>query len=64
MNWDAIMKALADIRYDGEFTYEADSFLRYFSKDFKPTAVKFMVDMGRYLIGRYEHFLAENANNL
>lgn len=61
MNWEEIMKALADVRYDGEFTYEADNFLVHFPKDYKPHAVKFMVDTGRYLIGRYEHYLAENA---
>ncbi|MBR6726933.1 MAG: sugar phosphate isomerase/epimerase [Clostridia bacterium] len=61
MDWDAIMKALADIRYDGEFTFEADAFLTRFPKDYKPVAVKFMVDTGRYLIGRYEHYLAESA---
>lgn len=61
MDWEAIMRALADIRYDGEFTFEADSFLAGFPKEFKPTAAKFMVDTGRYLIGRYEHYLKESA---
>lgn len=61
MDWEAIMKALADIRYDGEFTFEADAFLSRFPKDYKPVAVKFMVDTGRYLIGRYEHYLKESA---
>lgn len=60
MEWEEIMKALADIKYDGVFTYEADNFLPHFPKDFKPTAVKFMVDTGRYLISRYDHYLSEN----
>jgi sugar phosphate isomerase/epimerase len=60
MNWDAIMKALADIRYDGDFTFEADNFLSHFPNDFKPRAVKFMVDTGRYLIGMYDKHLANN----
>ena len=62
MNWEEIMKALAAIRYDGEFTYEADAFLVHFPADYKPRAVKFMVDTARYLIGKYEHYLAENTN--
>ena len=58
MNWDAIMKALADIRYDGDFTFEADNFMSHFPKDFKPRVVEFMVDTGRYLIGKYDEYLA------
>jgi sugar phosphate isomerase/epimerase len=57
MEWEEIMKALADVRYGGEFTFEADNFLPHFPDAFKPTAVKFMVDTGRYLISRYDHYL-------
>jgi sugar phosphate isomerase/epimerase len=60
MNWDAIMKALADIRYDGDFTFEADNFLSRLPNDFKPRAVKFMVDTGRYLIDIYDKHLANS----
>jgi len=59
MNYDEIMKALADIRYDGEFTYEADAFLHHFPRDFKLNAAKFMVEMGHYLIDKYDRFRAE-----
>lgn len=61
MNWDEITKALADIDYDGEFTLEADAFLRYFEKDFKPTACRFMIDRSRYLIDKIEKYKAEKA---
>lgn len=61
MDWEAIMKALADVRYDGDFTFEADNFLNNFPNDFKPRAVKFMVDTGRYLIGRYDEHLKSAA---
>lgn len=60
MNWEEIMKALADIRYDGDFTFEADNFLNHFPNDFKPCAVRFMADTGRYLISRYDAYLKEN----
>lgn len=60
MSWEEIMKALADIKYDGEFTFEADRFLLHFPMALKPMASKFMVDTGRYLIGRYEHHLNQN----
>lgn len=59
MNWEEIMKALAEIDYDGELTFEADNFLGHFPRDFKLNAAKFMVDMGRYLIGRYDFYRAE-----
>ena len=54
MNWDNIMQALADIDYTGEFTYEADGFLRYFDNGYIPQACKFMEQTGRYLIAKYD----------
>lgn len=63
MNWEEIMKALAEVDYDGELTFEADAFLHHFPRDFKPNAVKFMVEMGRYLIGRYDFYRKEMAEN-
>jgi sugar phosphate isomerase/epimerase len=60
MEWDEICKALADIKYDGDFTFEADAFLRYVPKDFKPTACKFMADTGRYLISKIESHMQNN----
>lgn len=52
MNWDNIMKAFEDIKYDGEFTYEADAFLKGFSTDYLPKAVEFMVQTARYLVAK------------
>ncbi len=52
MNWDNIMKAFDDIKYDGEFTYEADNFLKGFDNDYFPRAVEFMVQTARHLISK------------
>ncbi len=52
MNWDNIMKAFDDIKYDGEFTYEADAFLKGFPTDYLPKAVEFMVQTARYLVSK------------
>ena len=52
MNWDNIMKAFDDIKYDGEFTYEADAFLKGFSTDYLPKAVEFMVQTAKYLVSK------------
>ena len=60
MNWDEITKALADIDYDGEFTFEADAFLKNFDNAFKPEAVRFMVKRGRDLIAKIESHKQNN----
>ncbi len=52
MNWDEIMRALEDIKYDGEFTYEADAFLKGFPEDYYTKAVEFMVQTARYLVSK------------
>ncbi len=54
IHWDAVLEALADIDYQGDFTFEADSFLVGFDKNFLPTAMKFMCDCGKHLVGRFE----------
>ncbi len=59
MDYNEIMKALADIDYTGDFTLEADGFLRHFEKDFKPTACKFMADRSRYLMAKFEEIKAK-----
>ena len=56
LNWDEICKALAEMGYKGNFTYEADYFLRKYDDEFIPTALKFMHDTGRYLINKIESY--------
>lgn len=54
MNWDAITKALGEIAYQGDFTFEADNFLCRMGRDMLPSAVKFMEQMGRILIAKVD----------
>lgn len=54
MNWDSITQALADIRYDGDFTFEADRFYDLFPDSLLPSAAKFLHDIGRSLISMIE----------
>lgn len=49
INWNSVCLALADIDYKGEFTLEADNFIRRYDDDFKPIAAKFMAATARYL---------------
>ena len=54
MNWPAITDALREIGYRGEFTYEADAFLKNFTPDVLPMATKFMAGIARHWAGRCE----------
>ncbi len=56
MNWESILKALAEIDFKGHFTYEADRFLNGFPDELLPTCVKFMHDVGRYMISEIERY--------
>ena len=59
INWDAVCRALADVKYKGEFTLEADNFLRKYDVAFRPTACRFMADVCKYLTGKIEAYMAE-----
>lgn len=52
MNWEEILKALSDIKYEGNLTFEADNALNPLPKDREvySSALKFMHDVGRYMI--------------
>lgn len=54
MDWTAITKALRDIRYKGDLTFEADNFLKRMPDGFYDTALKYMHDCGRFLISMIE----------
>lgn len=49
INYKAVMKALRDIDYDGEFTLEASKFSKRFEPDFQQEALIFMAKRARYL---------------
>ena len=50
----AMCKALAEIDYKGDFTFEADAFYRGKPVELYPAATKFMCEVGRYLITQIE----------
>lgn len=54
LNWAEITKALGEIGYEGDFTFEADNFLKGFPDALKPRAEAFMQEVGRYLIAQVE----------
>lgn len=49
-DWAGVMRALAQIGYEGDFTFEADKFLHAYPTEFLPAVMKFLHDTGRMLI--------------
>ena len=60
INWDPVLRALADIRYSGELTLEADNFLGHFDNDFAPTALRFMADTARHMADKIRRMMDED----
>ena len=52
LNWENITRALAQIGYEGDFTFEADSFYSGFPAPLMKDACRLMERTGRYLIGQ------------
>lgn len=59
IDWDDVLKALAEIHYDGDFTFEALFFYEGLDESFYPVVTKYLHDMGRYMIGKIEAYSAE-----
>ena len=49
-DWGAILQALADTKYDGDFTFEADNFLKNYPDGLLPDALRYMCTVGRYMV--------------
>lgn len=50
MDWDAILAALSDIGYAGDFTYEAHEFVRFLPTEALPAAYRLMADLAAAMI--------------
>ncbi len=53
-DWNEITKALAEIDYTGDFTFEADKFLRMFPSEMVKDASYFMLKVGEQLVRMIE----------
>lgn len=56
LDWESICKALADIRYTGDFTFEADTWQSRFPAPLLEDANAMLVKVGRYLMERIEAY--------
>ena len=54
LDWEEIAVALGEIGYRGDFTYEANVFIKKMPQALWPDALKMMAAVGRYLISRIE----------
>jgi sugar phosphate isomerase/epimerase len=56
IDWESVMKALADIGYRGNLNYEASTFLKGLPVELRPDGLAFMAKVGLYLVGRFEYY--------
>jgi sugar phosphate isomerase/epimerase len=56
VNWEEVMKALAEIDYKGELNYEASGFLKDLPVDLYVDGLLYMSVVGHYLINRFEYY--------
>lgn len=56
MDWNDILHALGEIDYKGNFTYEADYFMKKFPDDLLVSCEKFMHDVGRSMMRKIEEY--------
>jgi sugar phosphate isomerase/epimerase len=55
IDWNAVVKALKDVDYKGEFTLEADTYLNAFNAENIESGVKDLADAARRLVEMFEN---------
>lgn len=61
MDWNAVTKALADIGYEGDITFEVLNIYRSYDESFLLTSARYLCDVGRYLAEKIESYKKENG---
>jgi len=56
IDWENVMKAFAEIGYEGNLNYEAGLFLNKVPIDLRNDSAKYMAKVGKYLIERYLYY--------
>lgn len=59
IDFDDVMKALAEIGYTGDLTFEALNVYRAYDDEFLPVAAKFLYDVGEFLARRFDYYSAQ-----
>lgn len=58
VDWESVMKALADIDYAGDLNYEASNFIKDIPVALYEDGLAYMAKVGHYLISRFEYYKA------
>ncbi len=56
INWDKVMKSLAEIDYKGDLTFEADGFMNNKPDELLPDCAIIMAKTGKYLVSQFENY--------
>ncbi len=61
LNWDKIMKALSDIGYKGDFTYEDVNIRRFFPEELLESTLKYRATVARHLVDIFNKYEKEKG---
>lgn len=61
LNWEEIMKALSDIGYKGDFTYEDVNVRRFFPQELTVNTLKYRARVARYLVDIFNKYEKEKG---
>ena len=61
INWDEVCRALAEIDYQGDFTFEANETFKNVTEHTVDSAAKYLHDIGRQLISTIEHYKTDGV---
>ena len=56
VEWESVMRALAEIGYKGDFNYEASNFIKNIPTALYLDGLAYMAKVGQYLVGRFEEY--------
>lgn len=61
IDWESVMKAFAEVGYEGNLDYEAGIFVRNLPYELRKDCAKYMARVGKYLIERYDYYKAQQG---
>jgi len=56
VEWESVMKALAEIGYRGDLNYEASGFIKDIPTELRPDGLRYMAKVGHYLVSRFAYY--------
>ena len=56
IDWESVMRAFAEVGYDGDLSYEAGNFLKKVPVCMRAESAKYMAKVAKYLVDRYWYY--------